>query len=116
MAGMAIKLSNRESSVIPASVPRTAQIKSIGMLSIRMRLTTASLLFIPFTREITATKVNKTDNSVTEDNQPPKNQRVFSKFELDNRTAARNKEGMVIMSPAEVIIGEDILSKSHLLR
>ncbi len=113
MAGMAIKLSNRESSVIPASVPRTAQIKSIGMLSIRMRLTAASLLFIPFTREITATKVNKTDNSVTGDNQP---HRVFSKFELDNRTAARNKEGMVIMSPAEVIIGEDILSKSHLLR
>ena len=116
IAGMVIKLCNRKSSVIPASVPRIMQMKSIGMLSIRMRLTAVLLVFRPFTRQKTATKANKTDNMLTGDNQPQKNHRVLSRFKLDNKIAARNKEGMVIMSPAEVIIGEEILSKSQFLR
>ncbi|GAI43083.1 unnamed protein product [marine sediment metagenome] len=94
-----------KSSAIPARVQRSPQMKSIGILSIRIRLTAASFDFRPFTAHKTAARINKIESMVTN-----------PIGDFSNMIAAKNKEGMVIMSPAEVIIGEDMLSKSQFLR
>jgi hypothetical protein len=87
--------------------------KSMGMLSTKIRFTAASFVFRPFMVHKTATTRNVIDNRVTGDNQPIN--AISSELNFNNTTAARYKEGMVTMSPADVIIGEDILSKSQFL-
>ncbi len=63
MAGTAIKIGNFISSVIPARVLRIPQAKSIGMLSLRIRLTAASADFRPFMAQKNAARINKIENN-----------------------------------------------------
>jgi len=114
IAGRAIKLLKFMFSANPAKVAITPLMKNIGMLSAIIRLTALSFDLSPFMAHKKAKKTNKNKNSVDGDNQPPK---IFSsRLKFNNKITARNKDGMVTMSPAEVIIGDEMLSISQFLR
>lgn len=114
IAGRAIKLLKFMFSANPANVAISPLMKNIGMLSTIIRLTALSFDFNPFMAHTKAKKTNKNKNKVDGDNQPPT---IFSsRLKFNNKILARNKEGMVTMSPAEVIIGDEMLSISQFLR
>ncbi len=115
IAGMAIMVSSLVPRVSPAKVPRIPQTMSMGKLSLIIRLITSSRDLRPIAVLITAMEMKRSDSTLTGDGDIT-GLRLHGGSNFNSTRVARNNEGMVTISPVEVIIGDDTLSRSQFLR